>query len=471
MPVGLADLLHEVAILHRFVDFLDEYCKEQERTQKYADASGIFFEYVENLAAGIKQELPQQIRRASQFPERLPILSSNMRTLKNYLRLLHVLIKPAADAHTLTTPAPLVDLASDQIRSIEAMKESKVVVLLASEFMYFQRPHTEIKIQGWRVGQIIPGAAFPHKLGFIELPYSQGPSFFMNLAIYHELAHFVYEEFSNSSVLHKGFAELKSHTAESLGRALGRISRDHQTFTFVLGIIENWTQEIFCDLFAIRLVGPAFSFSFVEMLGMLDFLSAATTNTFNPTHPAPAFRLTEHVNMLIDDGWWDAISDVNPAPKKILAKLARVPRSKYRFYLDEKEPGPQGLITVFLDVVVPKVRELVREITSRAACSAEQFRKDRKAIQDCLLAGVVPHRADDVPLHPTSIINSAFIFYLTSLPEVIGTFEGEKAKLDVEVYSKWTKRLEMWTMKAIEDSRLHAHFQEMKGDRNGPHKN
>src|SRR2546430_5040580 len=28
-------------------------------------------------------------------------------------------------------------------------------------------------------------------------------------------------------------------------------------------ILQNWTQEIFCDLFAIRLVGPAFSFALV----------------------------------------------------------------------------------------------------------------------------------------------------------------------------------------------------------------
>jgi hypothetical protein len=153
-----------------------------------------------------------------------------------------------------------------------------------------------------------------------------------------------------------------------------------------------------------------------------------------------------------------------------MTKLAKVPQSKFRFYLDEKQPGPQGLITVFLDVVVPKVRELIREITSTAACSADQFKKDRKTIRDCLLAGVVPHSANDVPLHPASIINSAFIFYLTSLPEVIGTFENETAKLNVEVYSKWTKRLEMWTMKAIEDSRLHTRFRRLKGDGYGAHK-
>src|SRR6266436_7066774 len=112
MPSGLADLLHDAAVLHRFVDFIEEYCREQERSQTYVDASGLFFRYVEELAAGIKEELGNEINRATRFPSRLPVLRRNILTLKYYLRLLHALIKPAAAVHTLTFPAPLIDLAS-----------------------------------------------------------------------------------------------------------------------------------------------------------------------------------------------------------------------------------------------------------------------------------------------------------------------------------------------------------------------
>ena len=446
---------------------MDDYCREQERSQAYADASGFFFKYVENLAAGIKQELPRQIERASKFPNRLPILRSNIWTLKNYLRLLHALVKPAADAHTLTIPAPLVELASDQLQAVEAMKNSTIVVLLGSELMYFQRPHTEIKDQGRIVESFIPRAIFPPKLGFIELPYSQGSSFFTNLVIYHEIGHFVYEELSNSNPSHPGFSLLKSSVIQSLKRALGTTSRDPQVFSIALKIIENWTQEIFCDLFAIRLLGPAFSFSFIEMLGMLGFLSNATSVRFNPTHPAPACRLAEHIEMLRTDSWWDAISDINPDQKKVMEKLAKFPRSRYKFYVDERKTGPQVLVTVFLDVAVPAIRKLVREITSSGASSAKQFTKDRAAIEECLLAGVVPHSVSRTPLHPISIVNAAFFFYLTSLPKVITKFEKDNAEFDVEVYSKWTKRLEMWTMKAIDDSRLHERFRKLNGARHG----
>ena len=97
MPAGLAELLHDAAVLHRFVE---EYCEERERLQRCVDASGLFFQYVEKLTAGIKQQLCGEIERATRFPSRLPNLRLKMLTLKYYLRQLHALLKPAADAHT-----------------------------------------------------------------------------------------------------------------------------------------------------------------------------------------------------------------------------------------------------------------------------------------------------------------------------------------------------------------------------------
>src|SRR5205807_1141280 len=135
---------------------------------------------------------------------------------KAYLRLIHTLIKPTADAHTLTIPTPLVRLACGQLAGIEGMQRAKVVVLLTPQLMYFQRPHTHVKRQAASVEKFIPAAQFPDKLGFIELPYSQGASLFTNLAIYHEIAHFVYEELSTSVPLSGNFANLESATAQCL---------------------------------------------------------------------------------------------------------------------------------------------------------------------------------------------------------------------------------------------------------------
>src|ERR1700722_11936065 len=431
MQVGLGELLHDASVLHSFVDFIEEYCKEQERSQTYVDASGVFFQYVEKLAAGIKKELGKEIRRARRFPARLPILRSNIWTLKNYLTLLHALIKPAADAHTLTIPAPLIELASTQLKRVERMKKSKVVILLTPELMYFQRPHTDVKDQARFVETFISKVSFPTRLGFIELPYSQGPSFFTNLAIYHEIGHFVYEELANSDPPPPHITKLNAAIVRALNIAFTKTPPDPETFTVAVKIIENWIQEIFCDLFAIRLIGPAFSFSLVEILGMLGALSDDTTIRFNPTHPAPAYRFAEHVNMLRDDSWWDAIEHINADQKRLLEKFAAVPRSKYKFYFDEKQRGPQSLVKVFLDVVVPAIRKLVRQITPGNSGVVKRYKTVRESIENCLRVGVVPHSTNSDVLDPVSIINSAFGFYLTSLPEVISRFEGPKAQHNV----------------------------------------
>jgi len=465
MSVDLTDLLHDVAVLHRFADFIDEYCKAQERSQTYADSSGKFFKYVEDLCSGIKKELSSQVELAGRFPRRLNILRNNARILKDYLRSLHELIKPAADAHTLTTPAPLVELATDQLQKVRSMRGSEVVVLLTPEFMYFQIPHTEIKNQGRLVEKfIIPGAQFPPKMGFIELPYSQGTSFFSNLVIYHEIGHFLYQELSNPDSQHKGFSDLNNAIIRSVKRALaGSRSKDRQVFAVVQKYIESWTQEIFCDLFAIRLVGPAFSLSLIEMLGMLDLLEDESSIRFYPSHPAPAFRLAEHLKMLQNDSWWESFPGVDPRQKQVLERLAKLPRSKYRFYFDENKPGPRILVSAFLDNVVPKIRDLVHEVTASAASSTRRFADDRPTVERCLMAGVVPHSQDGAPLDPISIINASFLFYLTSLPDLIKKFEGEGAQRKVEVYSKWARRLELWTMKAIDDSILYERFRRLKG--------
>lgn len=453
MPAGLADLLHDAAVLHRFVEFIEEYCKEQERSQIYADASGSFFQYVETLAAGIKYHLKTQIKRARKFPERLPLVRANIFALKNYLRRLHALIKPAADAHTLTIPAPLIELASKQLQKVQRMTGSRIVILLTSEFMYFQRPHTDIKDQAQLVQSFIPSASFPSKLGFIELPYSQGPNFFTNLAIYHEIGHFVYEELSNTTPPHAQVIALRSAVRKSLKQALRGRQQDPESFAIAVNIMEYWIQEIFCDLFAIRLIGPAFSFAFVEMLGMLGFLGEKLTLRFNPTHPAVAFRFSEHLNMLKRDSWWQAIDDVHADQKKLLETLASLPRSKYEFYIDERTSGLKGLVDGFLDVVAPAIRKLVLEVTPNNVSAVDRFKKERVAIENCLKVGVVPHTVSGA-LDPVSVINAACCFYLSLLPGVVKQFEGSAAENDVAIHSLWTKRLEMWTMKAIEDAQI-----------------
>jgi hypothetical protein len=455
MQPGLAPLLHDAAVLHTFADFIEQYCSEQERSQRYIDASGEFFRYAKNLASGIKIKVSADVQRAARFPKRKRAVNfrRNIFTFKGYLRVLHTLIKPATDAHTLSIPAPLINLACEHLQRIEGMDGSKVVVLLTPELMYFQRPHTEVKVEAARVQKLIPKAVFPEKLGFIEIPYSQGPNFSPNLAIYHEIGHFVYEEISTQLSPVAEFSSLEN-TTDNLLRRFASHPKEHRLAEQILG---SWTQEIFCDLLALRLLGPAFSFALVEILAMLNLLSERPTRTFTQLHPAPACRLSEHLRFLqLDSRWWTAISYVRSAQKTLLEDLAKIPRTDYMVYPDD---APKRLISPFLDSVVPAIRQLVARLIPQVASAVQRFEDERRLIQECLSVGVVPHTNPSTPLDPVSIINSAFCFYVTELPNTVRNFEGRGKENDVEIRSKWARKLEAWTLKAIEDSQIRAQFE------------
>jgi len=261
------------------------------------------------------------------------------------------------------------------------------------------------------------------------------------------MGHFVYEELSSTTRFKSAFAAI----ARARKRAAERVfpeAEDAKTRSIAERILESWIQEIFCDLLAIRMVGPAFSFALLEVLELLGLLSPEKRVKFNQEHPAPACRFGEQVKLLKKDGWWDAIADIQPSQKKLIESLANVPKLNY---VDE---APKGLMEPFLDSIVPAVGALVKRITTKPSEAVERFTQSRRSIEDCLWAGVVPHERGSTKADPISIINAAFCFYLTSLPKLIVKFEGRKAQSSVEKHSLWTERLENWTRKAVEDSQI-----------------
>jgi len=216
MQDGIDGLLHDAACLHGLVDFVQQYCTEQLVSQSYLDATGDFFGYIDELARGTKQFLSDSTASASRSRQRIEAVRADLLVVKDYWRILHAFIKPASDAHTLRIPCSLIRLAVRQVGRVSGMHDAKVAILLTPELMYFQTPHTHLKDLAAKLNKVIPEAAFPPKLGFVELPYSQGPGFFNNLILYHELGHFTFEELCSSNLFDSGFATLDAAIIDSL---------------------------------------------------------------------------------------------------------------------------------------------------------------------------------------------------------------------------------------------------------------
>jgi hypothetical protein len=90
---------------------------------------------------------------------------------------------------------------------------------------------------------------------------------------------------------------------------------------------------------------------------------------------------------------------------------------------------------------------------------AKDFTNQRTEIAACLLHGVVPSHLlmqgnADSPL-PVSIINGAYIFYLTSMPDLMAKLIDQEPS-DLKQRCDLTAKLEGWTLKALEDYQLYA---------------
>jgi hypothetical protein len=308
-------------------------------------------------------------------------------------------------AHTLALPVALVRLAAGHMRSVKGITATELVPLLTHELMYY---HNLARLKDL------------DDLVFVELPYSQGPSFFTNLTIYHELGHFVFEKMSDPNTPDPAFSKLASVMDVSFNTKLGEHIKTPSTRTWARDVLKNWAREIFCDLFAIRFLGPAFSFALIDVLSLLGLMREGTEITFDDEHPAPALRFREQIEQLKRDGWWDTISSLSSDHILLVETLASKPTSDYEFvYRHETIPG---FVEAFLEIV-PHLYPLVEAITPDPQQIAQDFRNRREDIEKCLLAGIVPSQLlkqgnSESPL-PVSIINAAYSFYLTSMPDLM----------------------------------------------------
>jgi len=152
---------------------------------------------------------------------------------------------------------------------------------------------TAADIQG-----VVRGApGFPSNLAVVSLPYSQVDSLNINCLLMHELGHAVYQA---NPLLAKAMHDIVVPVLEQA------TSNSHEV-SWVLDRLGAWTEELFCDLFAVRLVGPAYTLACVDQFRLLEDSQLPPSATeFSMDHPADAFRLFHQTQALRKSGWFEA---------------------------------------------------------------------------------------------------------------------------------------------------------------------
>jgi hypothetical protein len=432
MPSLRDSLIHEATSLYRLVDSIDRLVAEHKSIFTYTLATQDFFSEIRNYAEATRKSVSSTVEEALRMAEEESASRYQAKLIiqKNYWKTLHTYVKPAIDAHTLNLPEPLIHMAEEHLCSVPGLKGSEVVILLTPDLMYYQTPESQLS----------------QALVFVEVPYSQGPSFFSNLTIYHELGHYVFDRLAaDQGELSK--AQEQAFT-EKLGQRLMGSNRD-----WARHVLDAWTTEVFCDLFALRHLGPAYAFALVDFLSLTSLMVEGTEHVFDPEHPAPALRFREQLRRLQEDGWWKTVEHMSSDHISLLTRLAN--KNGYQFLFSEKEM-PVEFLDAF-ETIIPFIHKFVVAITPHCGTGAEDFSRRGAEIENCLLHGVVPSHllAEGKASSPTpvSMLNAAYRFYLTRLPEFMNRFEDKESSI-LQHRKNAIERLEAWTIKGIEDYQL-----------------
>lgn len=451
----LEGLLQDATSVYRFTSFIARFCQEQLSSYTYADPTQQFFKYVRDLASCTNTVVEQAVDQARRHPPTIRTNQQKLVAIKDLWRLLHTFVKPAADAHNLRIPVPILELIRTQLRR-SGVADPTIVVLLSQQLNYFSHRNTAVRDLAARISNSLAGAPpLPTGLAFIGIPYSQGAGLFTNIILYHELGHFVFEDARKASVL-------TPEIVKSLAAVFGNdfLSLRPPTQAGYIDQLRTWTEEIYCDLFAIRLIGPAFSFASMELFSLMGRLRPETAVRFSDTHPAIACRFAQHLKILRGDGWWSHFGDeFRSEYKGQIEALAGVSSRDYVFHLDDAQGSPvrvdDRLIQAFLGVL-SEVEKVLDSTLPKQPSAIDDFAQFGASVRKLLMHGVVPSAVpelDNRSPEPTTVVNSAFWFYLSSFRDFLSTIRDQDAdKITDRV--KWIERIEMWTLKALEDVSL-----------------
>ena len=433
-------------------------CAGQDNERTHRPVTADFLKYID----GLNDSTSTFLQVLVSTPPDDPLFPASDRqfllTLRDFWRHIHQFVKPCRDADTLHSPVALIEQLEDHLAKLPGLDGVRLLISHTPEMNYFQFPRSVIRQRADDYAAIVPGSpTFPRKTALIAIPYSQESSLFPNLIICHEMGHFVFEEMKIDESLsphleraiEKHFPEMLTDPDQELNLAWCRQS------------LWSWAEEIYCDRFAIGLAGPAYSFSYIELFDVIGASEGDTVNHFFDTHPSDACRFSEHADQLSRGGWWPLLDRDGKSYAKLIRSMQAVQTTSYTFESDEKPQLAPKVLKAFLDL-----KASIPELVTRTFDGMEATFKSSTdlscvdAIYNYFSWGVVPatlvRNKQLFRPEPTLLINAAYLFYLERVPTLIKRIKASRRERKdvVSQREKWAKRVEQWTLKALEDLRL-----------------
>jgi hypothetical protein len=434
------------------------YARSEDIERTHRVVTNEYLDYVQKLGNATEQHL-RRLLSTPPDPRFSADDRQSLRPFRDFWRDIHEFVKPSRDADTLHTPVALIEQLEMLLSKVPGLEKCQLLLCHTPEANYIQFVRSQRREKAEHYAAIVSGApAFPLKMGFIAIPYSQESCLFQNLLICHETGHYAFEE--------KG---LESKLSTLIEAALDAHFQDlvsdpdsENALSWCRELLWNWAEEVYCDRFAIGIIGPAYSFSYIEFFDVIGATTGSDVNDFADTHPSDSCRFKEHAEELTLGGWWPLLDEYGKHHADLIRQLSAIPEDQYVFVSDERAELDDRVLSAFKKDVKPHIAGLVRD-TFQGTETKFRGRADVdciKAIHRYLCAGIVPASlVIDGQLfmpEPVILINAAYLFYLYSVPELIERIQtaGRERMDAVSERDKWGQAVEQWTMKALEDLRL-----------------
>jgi dCTP deaminase len=409
--------------------------------------------YLDNVQARLRRHVRGDIE--------LDILSTNLGMLSEDWKTLHQFIKPVTDADLLHIPVPLVDLLNRQASKVSSLANCRTVVSHGVSLGYFKRAHVSIQIAIDSLGRLfepagIPNPQFPKKLGLIVLPFTSAKQLFQNTILYHELGEFVYDESIVATELQLELNRLETETT-AVGASLKKMTVPEKRR------VVSWCRELFCDLFAVHLIGPVFPFASAEYCELAN----DKHEHWASTHPPDDIRLDEQIEILKTQecGWWVHLLQEHKDTCSFLEQFVasrkdeRVDWEK-KTGATENSPGEASAVSNrfrLLVAVFDSLKPVVRTLASNQSEGLHSSRPSSelwRRILTCLAHGIVPSavllKDNTEEVSPVTMINAGYFFGREKLDDlIVNTCDRNSENLTDRAWL--LSRVEEWTLKGVDD--------------------
>jgi hypothetical protein len=457
--MGLDELRHDATSLARFVESISAFCSHRSGTPAYSEGSRALFDHFKKLSDSTLEYLakfPSSEEFRGDDPFEFQAQREALLTLRSAWSRVHLRLKAVADADTLHVPVTLLDWLQSRFRTLHGFEASMFAVFHTERVNFLHLGSSDIPATSTEIADIVerPDEHFPETLSLIGIPYSQSDTLFFNCIIPHEIGHFL---FASSKIAD----ELKQAAGLELNAAVHASGTrvDASDRQELLNLVEFWAEELFCDLAAIWLIGPSFSYASIEVRdlvnaidhrGVFSMLAGKVMLEFGAQHPAHLYRIKQHVRLLDQLGWWALIKSQKSHYIHLMAAADQI--KEEQFTTANIKGGSVALAAFF--AITPKIFAAITRLFDGVDSGSGNYAVYGRYISESLLHGIVPStlnikRKRVHPL-PISIITAAYDTYLNTMDKLIRGISGQKVESLLDrMY--WSRRLEQWATKAVED--------------------